>query len=411
MPQIMTERLYYSDQYLDKAEASVVNASLCEKGILLLLDKTNFFPCGGGQPSDTGRIVICGNDETVLDVADVFEENGNIYHLCTSVNGDAHSAYIPLADSKVMLYPDVFPRRIDFMRQHTAEHMISYSMKKLFGAVNVGFHMNSEFSTCDFDIPLTYDQLMLCEKDVNEEVMKNKRVYDRTYSEEETDAMELRKRTEKLHGSMRVVFVEDNDSCTCCGLHVERTGEIGSVKLVSSEKLRGGTRVYFLCGSRALNDHRVKSEILSSVGAKLSSKQSDILSAVEALEKKLADAKKELGERSRALALALEKSSVEINGVLFCAQDILGAPEAELIAKMPAECLGRAVFYKAAEDRIGYIFAKGGNPSLDCKALCAKANEIFGGKGGGKSDFARATAVYTGSFDDAAKELERLLNI
>ena len=94
MPQIMTERLYYSDQYLDKAEASVVNASLCEKGILLLLDKTNFFPCGGGQPSDTGRIVICGDDETVLDVADVFEENGNIYHLCTSVNGDAHSAYI-----------------------------------------------------------------------------------------------------------------------------------------------------------------------------------------------------------------------------------------------------------------------------------------------------------------------------
>ena len=409
----MTERLYYTSQYLDNAQAVVISAAESEKGILLLLDRTVFFPCGGGQPSDTGRIVICGESDNVLDVTDVYEENGNIYHLCTSKNGDAHSVYIPPVNTKVMLYPDVYPRRVDFMRQHTAEHMISYSMKKLYGAVNVGFHMNSEFSTCDFDIPLTYEQLIECEKDVNEAVMKNKRVYDRTYSEEETDSMELRKRTEKLHGSMRVVFVEDNDSCTCCGLHVENTGEIGAVKIISSERLRGGTRVYFLCGTRALEDYRAKSEIISSLSGKLSAKQNDILAAVEGMEKKLADMKRELSEKSRALALSLEKDSEEINGILFCASDILGAAEAELIAKMPAKgnCagFGRAVFYKASEDRIGYIFAKGGNPQIDCKALCMKANEAFGGKGGGKSDFARATALYDGSFDDGVKRFKELL--
>jgi len=429
----MTEKLYYKDAYLSYAVARIEKVLIREDGIAIAFDRTVFFPCGGGQPSDTGYIIIKASSEGIsvndvnctetdanctetcvkYTVTDVYEEDGVIYHVCGGVSSTEDSALSLKAGDEAELFADV-PRRTDLMKQHTAEHMLSYTLKRLYGAVNVGFHMNFDFATCDFDIPLSWEQLLCAEEEVNRDITLCKSVYDRVYPESEADALPLRKRTEKLHGALRVVYIDGNDSCTCCGLHVSNTGQIGLMKIISSERLRGGTRIYFLCGERALRDYGRKSETVSRLSAMLSSKQDEVAEAVGELEGKNSELKRTLGECSRAIASFLGESAERRNGILLSVSHLPGekvfAEAAQAAVRLPAEGLTRAVIYRISPERIGYAFCRESKytEGPDCAELCRRVNELLKGKGGGKSDHAQASAPFEGDIDSAAELLRKI---
>ena len=235
----MTVKLFENNSLLKECTATVTACTEKEGQYLVELDQTVFFPEGGGQLSDKGKI-----NEAV--VSHVSEKDGHIYHECDKPL-EAGTEVKAVLDWKV---------RLDRMQQHLGEHLLSYACWKLFKANNIGFHMNEDDVFIDLDKELTEEELLKAELYTNEIIWENRPVHisymDSTEAVKLKDKM--RKFNSKLTGTLRIVSVEDADICTCCGTHPPFTGMLGSVKVIRHEKHKGGCRVEFVCGSRALAD-------------------------------------------------------------------------------------------------------------------------------------------------------------
>lgn len=264
-----TKKLYETDAYIAEFEATVLSCKSAKKGFEIILDKTAFFPEGGGQASDRGFI----GEAQVFDVQ--IAEN----EIC-------HYTDKPLTDGSCVTAKIDFSRRFAFMQNHTGEHIVSGLAHTLFGVNNVGFHLGEDCVTVDFDRELSREELNKIELEANKRIWKNLPVTAYYPELQELKSLDFRSKKE-LDGAIRIVNIAQTDVCACCAPHVKSTGEIGVIKLLDTERMRGGIRIYLKCGAFALEDYNVKYENIRDISNRLSAKQEASAEAVALLEEKL----------------------------------------------------------------------------------------------------------------------------
>ena len=255
--------LFYTNPYLREFDATVVACTEGKKGFEVVLDNTAFYPEGGGQPADLGTL---GEAK----VSDVRRQNGVIIHFtdkALEVGATVHGVLD-------------WERRYDNMQNHTGEHVLSGVINHAFGYENVGFHMHDDAITIDMDGPMTDDDVKAMEKAANDMIKADIAVDISFPSAEERAAMGFRSKKE-LTGKVRIVNIPTADCCACCGTHVKSTQEVGIIKVLSASKHRGGTRIEFVCGDRALRDFTKKHDEVIKVSRLLSVKPDEVAAAVE----------------------------------------------------------------------------------------------------------------------------------
>lgn len=258
-----TERLYYSDSYIKEFDAIVVSCEKLEKGYKVVLNKTAFFPEGGGQKADTGFI---GEAK----VTDVQESDEVIYHFVDK-ELNASTEYNCKLD---------WEQRFLRMQSHSGEHIVSGVVHSLYGYDNVGFHMEEDYVTVDFSGELTREQLDEVEEKTNRYIYDNIEIECFFPSEDEIENLDYRSKLDLKEG-VRLVRIGEADLCACCAPHVKRTGEIGVVKILDFMRHRGGVRIVMKSGLKAVFDYREKYTSVYDVSVMLSSKQHEIASYVD----------------------------------------------------------------------------------------------------------------------------------
>ncbi len=375
----MTQRIYYSEPYRRSFDATVVSADSVAGHAHVILDQTAFYPTSGGQPFDTGTL----GGAAVTDVID--REDGTIAHVVSgSLNaGEVVSGEIDWA------------RRFDHMQQHTGQHVLSAAFDRLCGARTESFHMGQQSSTIDLGREVSETEVAKAEDDANRIVWDDRPVAIRFATAEEAAAMPLRKESGRS-GSLRLIDVTDYDLSACGGTHVERTGAIGVIAIGGSEKFKGGSRVEFLCGGRALQRFRAWRGALSAMQKNLSVPPLEMLASIERLQDDAKAVQRTVRGFQDKLATheaqALVARAQRAGDRLVIAEALEGwdpqGLKAIAVAVAAAEPTAVvALFTSATPAQV--VIARGANATADAGALLKQLAAKFGGKGGGKPDLAQ----------------------
>lgn len=362
-----TIKLYDADAYATRFEARVLS---CEKSAHydgafdVVLDQTLFFPEEGGQTPDKGTIAGI----RVLDVQ--IHDEVLVHTIEKEIEKDT------LAEGEIE-----WEHRFFNMQQHSGEHIFSGLADKKYGYQNVGFHLSDQIVTMDFDHPFTEEELAEMEWEVNEAIAQNAVIRTGYPSKEELDAMDYRSKKE-IHGDIRIVEIEGYDRCACCAPHVRNTGEIGVFKIVSAQNYKGGMRISFLCGFRALQEYRRKSEILSELTGLLSTNQENLAEQVskmkvqiQSLKTQLSNAKQTIME-SKIVTIPAEQTDV----VLF-ERDLQTPVMRSVVNRLTEVHEGFCAVFVGNEES-GYNFIVG-SKNKDCKSCAEKMKEQLNARGGG----------------------------
>ena len=371
----MTRKLYYEDCHLSRFSAQVTGCENSEKGYKITLSATAFYPEGGGQASDVG--VLGG-----VRVLDVQEQADEIIHLCDA----------PLETGSTVQGSIDYDRRFDLMQQHTGEHIVSGIIHRRYGFHNVGFHMGSELVEIDFDGVLTAEDLADIEREANGAVWQNLPVACRIPSKEELPGVVYRTKR-ALPWPVRIVQVPGFDSCACCGVHVQRTGEVGLIKLFSVVGLRGGCRIEMSCGRRALNLLNRAFDQNRQVSQAFSAKWPETGEAARKMKEVLAKEKYRAAQLQKQVFEAIAKSYVNCGDVLRFEPE-LEATEVRILADAIAEaCGGRAAVFSGTDGE-GYGFAMVTRDG-DLRPFGKEMTAALNGRGGGKPNFQQGRVAAT----------------
>ncbi len=381
----MTEKLYYKNAYIKEFDAVVLSCT--EKlGIYdIILDKTAFFPEGGGQTSDRG-FIECS------EIFDVQESDGVVHHF------SKHSVNV----NKSVRCVINFDERFEKMQCHTAEHILSGLFHSLYGIENTGFHLGSEIVTFDTSEEVDCEMIAKVESLANDAIYKNAAVTVKFPKSEELDNLEYRSKLD-ITESVRIVDIEGYDSCACCAPHVSFTGEIGYIKIIGFEKHRGGSRITMLAGKRAyLYMDKVAKEA-SSVSALLSSPVTEISDECEKFLRSKADLEYKFSATLRECAKMLAENiqPTEFNAVFyyrFFDMDALRCFANEASSRIG----GTLVALSGEEGSYKYILMNKGD---DFKNTVMEANANLCGKGGGRAP--QATGTYSASLEEIKKYFEK----
>lgn len=382
----MTEKLFYRDSHLREFTAAVTACRPCGKDdgrekaesgdagkYEVELDRTAFFPEGGGQYSDKG---VLGGAR----VLDVREKDGHIFHITDA----------PLEMGEQVTGKIDWEERFMKMQQHTGEHIVSGLVHGKYGYNNVGFHLGSEDCTMDFNGELTEKDLLGIEREANRAVWENLEVQVLYPTEEELEKMEYRSKIE-IEGQVRIVVIPGYDVCACCAPHVKHTGEIGVIKLTNVQRYKGGVRVTMLCGIRALLDYEKKQQEAGKISAMLCAKENEIAGAVSHLREECSALKYELGEKEKKIAL-MKAQNIPDDAAVVCEfmeegnMDSMRLLMNSVLEKDRVLC---AVFGGNDEDGYRYVI---GSRKADVRALAKEFNAAFDGKGGGRPEMVQGTA-------------------
>ena len=367
-----TKRLYYEDVYKKEFTAKVLECREAKKGFHIILDESAFYPEGGGQPSDAGYL----ND---VKVKEVHEKDGELLHYTDQ----------PMeAGTEVQGRID-WARRFDLMQQHSGEHMVSGLIHEAYGYDNVGFHMGSDTITVDLNGPLDEAQLAEIERKTNEKIWEDTEVKILYPTAEELEKIDYRSKKE-LTGQVRIVEFPGVDICACCAPHVDRTGEIGNIKLVDMVSYKGGEHITMLSGSRALTDYEKKQEQNRKISALLCAKEYETAEAVGHLKEELDSLKRTLVEKERQLVHVWAQSvSEEEKTVCMFSEDISADAMRQYVNEvLEKERILCAVFY--GNDAAGYRYVIGSR-TQDLRAFSKMLNAAFEGRGGGKPEMVQGT--------------------
>lgn len=379
----MTEKLYDRDSFLKEFTATVLECEKCESGWSVLLDKTAFFPEAGGQKADSGTL----GDARVLDVLIKYE---TVYHI-TDKPFNVGESVTGVID---------FERRFDFMQQHSAEHIVSGIAHSLYGCENVGFHLSDDIVTLDFDKVLNQEQLLKIEEIANQKVFECVK-FNCYYPDEET-LKKLNYRSKKeLEGAVRIVEIEGTDMCACCAPHVKNAGQIGLIKLLDTEKLRGGIRIELKAGGRALKDYNEKYENIRKISCGLAVAQNETAVGVERLLSSLKEQKAEI------TSLKLEKIKLKTENfkddqqITAIFEDNFSVKDLQIFADALHKAYGgiRAVF---SQNENGFLFCLCGGDGFD--EFFADFKSVLDVKGGGRNGMAQGTVIAD------RKEIEKFFN-
>lgn len=377
----MTVRLYYSDSYLKEFEASVLERRRLPEGPALILDRTIFYPTGGGQPHDTGYI----NGARVLDVR---EADGAILHLLDKdIDSDRVRGRID------------WDRRFDHMQQHSGQHILSQAFIKTFGAETLSFHLGRESATIDLKLEEpSWEKIEAAEELANKIVFENRPLHVRFFSREEAAALPLRREGE-VEGELRIIDIEGFDMTPCGGTHVARSGEIGLILTSRFEKYKGLCRVEFCCGGRALRFARSLNRTVSLLERSASAGRDElprlISKLIEENKEKSKQIKTLMGTALEAEARALVSGAPSCGGVkivlvLFEGRDI---NELKILASKIAAQGSAIALLGLAGSPAQAVLARSSNLELDVAKLVRDCCSRHGGRGGGRQDYAQAGGI------------------
>lgn len=366
-----TEKLFYQDTYLKTFTATVVDCQAGKQGYAIVLDRTCFYPEGGGQPGDQGTL-------NGVPVTDTHEKDGLVLHYTDA----------PMEVGTLVTGEIDWARRFDLMQQHSGEHMVSGVVHRIYGFDNVGFHMGADMITIDFSGILTEEQLLEVEREVNRRIWLDSEVKCWYPSPEELKDIPYRSKKE-LTGSVRIVEFPGADICACCGTHVRRTGEIGLVKLLTVQKFHSGVRVEMLAGGRAyeyLNDIVAQNRQVSQL---LSAKVKETAKAVKNLAAELEEKKSQLFALESAQFEAKARELAGQGDVLVRMDNLSPDGVRRCAIAVQETCGGRAAVF-SGDDETGYKYAVGQKDG-DLRAWVKELNGALSGRGGGKPGFVQGS--------------------
>ncbi len=358
----MTEKLYELNSYCKTFTATLLECNPHGAGYAVLLDRTAFFPEGGGQAADPGTL-------NGIQVTDVQMIDDAIWHYTTA----------PLTVGETVEGVLDWEVRFARMQHHTAEHIVCGIAHRWHGLTNVGFHLGSEDVTLDLDGELTREQIDAIEDEANRVVWANRKVIPTIPTIEELATLTYRSKKE-IDGAVRLVTIDGVDCCACCAPHVGTTGEIGVIKLLDFIRYKGGVRIHLLCGDAALKDYRHRYAQSAEISAKLSVKQNDLTVAVDRLIAEKDGYKLALRESNRRLADALV-AAVEPTDkpVFFIGADWDADTLRRIVNGLTARCSGLCAAYAGTDG--AYTYVLGGTDTL--KEAAAEMNTALNGRGGG----------------------------
>jgi len=379
-----TERLYYHDSYTLAFNADVVEQTTYHKYPALVLDRTYFYPEGGGQPPDHGEL----NGVRVVDVQ-TREADRAVLHVLDK----------PLADARVEGQIDA-ARRADHMQHHSGQHVLSQALQRAADAATVSVHMGTDSMTIDVNrVNMTPDEWIAVEELANQIVLENRVVRAWFPDAEELARLAIRKMPDVV-GKVRIVDVGGFDITACGGTHVAHTGEIGTIKVVKIERRGETTRLEFKCGGRALRDYRAKTDAVNRLTTALTVGQGELFDSVarlqaenRALRSELKAARENLAEAEAAVMLATgqKHGAVTIVRRAFADRNL---DEMKLLAQKLTEKPGTVALFGAAGEKAQLIFGRERTLDLDILPMFKLALAALGStRGGGRPDFAQGGGV------------------
>ena len=395
----VTERLYYSDSHLIEFEARVVDLSDRVSGwTAVVLDRTAFYPTGGGQPSDTGtlngvRVVECIDDG----------ENGVLHVVqgATPARGETIHGRVD------------WSRRLDHMQQHTGQHILSQAFVTLFNAPTHSFRVLE--ASCQIDVELNNPTTEIIERAVelaNNVIWEDRAIAILNVTPEQAAELPVRKESARP-GELRLIEIEGFDLTPCGGTHAYRTGEVGMIAARSWERAKGLTRIEFVAGMRALADYRKANKSAREVAALFSTGRDDAPQYAA----QMVEEQKELNRRVRVLediaagAEAEKLLTTASNGVIT---QIFDGRDAESLKKLAHALIANprivALLASRDKDTARLVFARSADASGDMNALMREACAILDGRGGGRPDLAQGGGKNIDKIANALTHALTLLN-
>ena len=382
----MTQKLYETDSYCKEFTATVLSCEKTDAGFEVILDKTAFFPEGGGQSADEGKI----DGARVLDV----QEKGGVV---------IHTLEAAIPQGKEVECKLDWELRFSRMQSHSGEHIVSGVVHSLFGYSNVGFHMSDALMTVDFDGALT-------PQDVEKvEILSNRAVYDNVKisasfpTEAEIETIDYRSKIQIGEG-LRLITIEGVDCCACCAPHPARTGEIGIIKIVNAYPYKQGTRVEMLAGICALRDYVALNSANKELMGLLSAARQSVNEAVIRQNEQLSTLRAENQQMSKKLALS-ELNPQTVGEGAYSITKNLSYDELRHCANSLQDSGAKTCVLLSSADE-GYIYVVA-SKVRDVREIVKELNEKFQGKGGGKPDYAQGKL--SGEAEELKKAVEELL--
>ena len=371
-----TRRLYDNDAYLNRFTARVLACTPAKKQgqFEVVLDQTAFFPEGGGQPADRGTL----DGANVLDVQ---TRQGVITHL-TDAPLEVGSAVEGLLD---------MDHRLDSMQQHSGEHIVSGILHRMFGCENVGFHIGQEETTLDTSLPIPPEGLAAAEAEANRIVWADLPVQ-AEYPAPEVLATLTYRSKKAIEGAVRIVTIPGADCCACCGTHVERTGQIGQIKVMGAMNYKGGTRITLACGGRALTAFSQMLEEQAKLRAQFSAKNGQLAAAAQRQADELAAQKARAAQLEQQVFAYTAAQVQEGDQPVLFVRDLSGDSLRRLCLAL-SERTHRpcAVFTQGGQ---GYAYCLAWNGG-DARVLAKAMNAALNGRGGGKPELCSGSVAET----------------
>ena len=359
-----TRKYYYEDCHLAEFTAEVLSCEKREKGWDVILSATAFYPEGGGQAADTGTL---GG----VRVLHTREEGEQVIHLCDG----------PLEEGSAVEGCIDYAARFLRMQQHSGEHIVSGIICSKYGYHNVGFHMGNDTITIDFDGVIPASDLPEIEAQANRGVWQNLPIRCWIPSPEELPGVFYRTKR-ALPWPVRIVEIPGFDSCACCGVHVERTGEIGVIKLLSAIPCRGGTRMEMACGKQALDLLNGVFEQNRQVSQAFSAQITETGEAARRMNDTLAQLKYRIAGLEKQMFAAVAAGYAGKGDVLHFEEALDSVGIRELADAIGSCCGGTAAVFSGSEENgYGYCLV---TRQGDLRALGKEMNAALSGRGGGK---------------------------
>ena len=369
-----TIKLYYQDAFLRRFDATVLDCAADKKAWRVVLDRTAFYPEGGGQGADHGTL---GG----VNVRDVHETDGVIYHTCDK----------PLPVGETVTGEIDWQRRFDHMQQHSGEHIVSGMLCSTYHCDNTGFHMGADTVTIDYNADIPWEGVLEIERRANRYIWENHPIVIRYPEPAELAVLPYRSK-KALEGPVRITEFPGADMCACCGTHVETSGQVGLAKFIGWQRVRDGVRLEVLFGQRALDYLALSWQQNSAIGRELSVKPDATHAAVTRLKEELSAVKQRCDalETEHFASLAAQYDGA---GNVLLVQPPMESDAARRLCDMTAaRCGGRCAVFAGQDGAYKYAVI---HPGADIRELIKTMNAALNGRGGGRDGFAQGSAACT----------------
>lgn len=399
-----TEKLFYGNQYLKEFKTNIIDIIEKNGKYHITLESTAFFPGGGGQPCDTGKVQD-------IDVIEVYEEDSIIYHILEKK---------PKRLNNIVCKID-WERRFDGMQQHLAQHVLSGCFYSYFNSNTVSFHLGEETSTVDIVGFLEDEKILEAERLANKVILENHKVKMLVPTKQELKKFKLRREIPKTNEEIRVLEIEELDINACCGVHPRSTIELQTIKIKKWEKNKGNTRIEYIAGGRAISRIFSIEKVFGEASSILNTGEKDFLNTISNIiskNKLLSEENNKLkNELSNFKMKDLIYSGERINDIIVI-KKIFENEDLKYINKLTNKIIENersiVFFVNINDDKVNIIFASSKSiKSIDMNSILKDAITLVDGKGGGSKNLAqgagKGVSNINNMLDYAIKKVKELL--